>query len=220
MTWTVERLHEDAAAFHARPLPEPVRREVWVCEPTRPALVLGSAQGDDVVDRAACDVAGVDVVRRRSGGGAVLIEPGSLLWVDVLLPAGDPLWDHDIGRAFLWLGEVWVEALAELGVATTAHRGPPIRTGWSDLVCFAGLGPGELTDPLGRKVLGISQRRTRGGARFQCALLGSWEPATLLALLALGSEERSAAAAALADAAAGIGDHLDAALRALLTRLP
>lgn len=203
-----------------RPLPEPLHREVWVGESTRPALVLGSAQRDDVVDRDACARAGVEVVRRRSGGGAVLVEPGSLLWVDVLLPADDPLWEHDVGLAFLWLGEAWAGALADSGAVATVHRGPLVRTRWSDIVCFGGLGSGELTDPTGRKVLGISQRRTRAGARFQCAVLRTWEPAALVALLALTAQEREMATAELAGAAAGLGDRLDRVLPALLDRLP
>lgn len=203
-----------------RPLPEPLHREVWVGESTRPALVLGSAQRDDVVDRDACARAGVEVVRRRSGGGAVLVEPGSLLWVDVLLPADDPLWEHDVGLAFLWLGEAWAGALADSGAVATVHRGPLVRTRWSDIVCFGGLGSGELTDPTGRKVLGISQRRTRAGARFQCAVLRTWEPASLVALLALTAQEREMATAELAGAAAGLGDRLDRVLPTLLDRLP
>jgi lipoate-protein ligase A len=216
----VLRHREDAATFHARPLPDPLRREVWVCESVGTALVLGSAQPDEVVDRVACAGAGIDVVRRRSGGGAVLVEPGSLLWVDVLLPADDVLWDDDVGRAFLWLGEAWAGALADLGGATTVHRGALQRTRWSDLVCFAGLGPGELTDPAGRKVVGISQRRTRAGARFQCAALGAWDPGGLVALLALTSDERDAVGAELASAAAGVGEDLGAVLDAFLQRLP
>lgn len=214
------RHRQDAATFHARRLPDPLRREVWVCDTIGAALVLGSTQRDDVVDRAASAGAGIDVVRRRSGGGAVLVEPGSLLWVDVLLPAGDPLWDDDVGRAFLWLGEAWAGALADLGSIATVHRGALQRTRWSDLVCFAGLGPGELTDSAGRKVVGISQRRTRAGARFQCAALGSWDPSLLLSLLALTPADRSAATAALATAAAGIDADLDALLGAFLQRLP
>lgn len=220
MTWAVERRRESAAAFHARPLPERVERGVWVCEPTGSALVLGSAQRDSDVDLRACAAAGVEVVRRHSGGGAVLVEPASVLWVDVVLPAGDPLWDPDVGRAFLWLGEAWAEALADLGVATTLHRGPMQRSRWSDLVCFAGLGPGELSDASGRKVLGVSQRRTRAGARFQCAVLGAWAPTPLIGLLALAPAEREAAAAELADAAVGLGPLLDRLLPALLPRLP
>jgi lipoate-protein ligase A len=214
------RRREDARTFHARPLPDPLRREVWVSETIGSALVLGSAQRDEVVDRAACADAGIDVVRRRSGGGAVLVDPGSLLWVDVLLPTGDPLWDDDVSRAFLWLGEAWAGALADLGGVATVHRGALQRTRWSDLVCFGGLGPGELTDAAGRKVVGISQRRTRAGARFQCAALGSWDPSLLVSLLALSPADRDAATAELASAAAGIGEDLDALLGAFLERLP
>ena len=50
-----------------------------------------------------------------------------------------------------------------------------VRTTWSDHVCFAGIGGGEVIRD-GRKVVGISQRRTRAGARFQCALYRHWRP--------------------------------------------
>jgi lipoate-protein ligase A len=42
-------------------------------------------------------------------------------------------------------------------------------TAWSELVCFAGLGPGELSLD-GRKLVGLSQRRTRNGIRIQGSL--------------------------------------------------
>ena len=45
---------------------------MWVADPTGPALVLGSAQPESDV-RAGVDI---EVVRRRSGGGAVLVVPG------------------------------------------------------------------------------------------------------------------------------------------------
>lgn len=223
--WRVLRHEEPAGAFHARALPDPARREVWCCDATGPALVLGSAQRDEVVDRAACAAAGIDVVRRRSGGGAVLVEAPLLLWVDVVLPAGDPLWEPDVGRAFLWLGDTWAAALADQGVTTTVHRGALQRSRWSDLVCFAGLGPGELTDASGAKVLGISQRRTRAGARFQCAaMVQPWDPGPLLALLALAPGERDAALADLTPLPGGGGgiDALDRAalLAAFVDRLP
>src|SRR3546814_17233262 len=54
-------------------------------------------------------------------------------------------------------------------------------------VCFAGRGPGEVLRGEA-KVVGIRQRRTRAGARFQCAVPVVWEPALLAALLR--SEER------------------------------
>src|SRR5215211_1485063 len=88
LTWTVSRLSGPAGELHALELPSPPSRHLWLLDATGPALVLGSAQADSTVDRAACDRARVDVVRRRSGGGAVLLVPGEALWIDVILPAG------------------------------------------------------------------------------------------------------------------------------------
>ena len=219
MTWAVERHHESPAAFHARE-PAPGGRAVWVCEPSGPALVLGSTQRTSVVDADACERAGMPVVRRRSGGGAVLVEPGALLWVDVVVPAGDPLWERDVGRAFLWLGDAWRRSLADVGVAASVHRGALRRTRWSDLVCFAGLGPGELTTSRGAKVVGLSQRRTRDVARFQCAVLLRWQPAALVALLALAEATRDDVADELASAATGVAAEAGSLLDAFLRHLP
>ena len=218
MSWAVDVRRESAADFHARPLPQPLERAVWVCEPTGPALVLGSTQRDEVVDQVACRRAGIDVVRRRSGGGAVLVEPDGL-WVDVLLPAADPLADDDVARAFLWLGAAWSAALEAVGVPSAVHQGGLCTTPWSRLVCFGGLGTGEVVDSAGRKLVGIAQRRTRAGARFQCMALGSWEPAGLLGLLSLPSDERAEATSALADVARAVPAPLDALRSAFLAQL-
>jgi lipoate-protein ligase A len=204
-----------AMAFHAREVPEPAMRSVWVGDATGPALVLGSAQADAGVDRVACAAAGVEVVRRRSGGAAVLVVPGELLWVDLVVPVGDELWQDDVGRAFHWVGQAWAEALAALGIDAAVHRGALVRSAWSSTVCFAGLGPGEVTVG-GRKVVGISQRRTRASARFQCAALLAWDPAALVPLLGLPAR----AADELQDVAAGTGVALDPLLAALLRHLP
>jgi lipoate-protein ligase A len=211
VTWSVERSRTSATAFHARDVPDPAVRSVWVCDATGPALVLGSAQSDAGVDRAA----GLPVVRRRSGGGAVLVVPGEVLWVDLVIPAGDPLWHDDVGRAFWWVGEAWAAALAELGVAAQVHQGGQERSAWSRAVCFAGLGPGEVTVS-GRKVVGLSQRRTRAAARFQCAALGVWDPSAIVPLLGLPA----AAADDLAALAAPVGVDLERLLAALLRHLP
>jgi lipoate-protein ligase A len=177
VAWARHRFAGAATDFHARDLPW--ARGVWTFEVDRPALALGSTQPLEVVR----DGAGIEVVRRRSGGGAVLLLPGELLWIDVVLPRGDPLWSDDVGHAAHWLGSVWASALAACGVAAEVHTGPMVRTEWSSLVCFAGRGPGEVFVHA-RKAVGISQRRTRDGARFQCAIHRRWDPATLVGLLA------------------------------------
>ena len=174
--WQIEVDRGTAAAFHARDLPDPVQPMVWWFEVTTSALVLGSSQPMDHVDLAACARRDVDVVRRRSGGGAVLLQAGDVSWVDVVIPRDHPQWNDDVGRAAWWLGERWQVALESVGVDDThVHRGAMVRTEWSDRVCFAGVGAGEVMQG-GAKVVGISQRRTRAGARFQCAVYRVWRP--------------------------------------------
>ncbi|MFT3854862.1 MAG: hypothetical protein QM733_19315 [Ilumatobacteraceae bacterium] len=167
-------------------MPEPAAGErlAWVATPLEPALVLGSAQADDDADRRVADALGVDVVRRRSGGGAVLVVPGEMVWIDLIVTRDDPLWDDDVARAMHWVGEMWVAALGDLGVAGAVHRGPMVRTAWSAQVCFAGTGPGEVLDAAGAKLVGISQRRTRTWARFQTMAHLRWRPELVAALVA------------------------------------
>jgi lipoate-protein ligase A len=204
--WRVEVLRDGIGErLAARPGGE---RTVVVYDVTRPTLVLGSSQSDDAVNWERVRELGVDVVRRRSGGSAVLVEPGAAVWVDVTIPAGDRWWDHDVGRAFHWLGATWAEVLIAGGVLARWHDGAMQRTPWSPWVCFAGLGPGEVTVG-GRKVVGLSQRRTREGALFQCCAALRWEPERLLDLLALGDADRARAAGEIADLATGLGPGID-----------
>ena len=102
LDWVVDRVVGGLAAFHADdPVP---RRSATIVEADRPTLVLGSSQRDDTVDRRVATTLGVDVVRRRSGGGAVLLMPGEFAWIDLVVPAGDPLWSDDVGEAMGWVG--------------------------------------------------------------------------------------------------------------------
>ena len=196
-------------------------RSVRLLQASGPALVLGSAQPAGDGDEAAARAPGVAVVRRRSGGGAVLVNPGSVVWVDLVLPAGDRLWDDDVGRASHWVGRAWAAALAAQGVTgAEVWEGPMRRTAWSGRVCFAGVGPGEVLVE-GAKVVGVSQRRTRRAALFQTAALVRWEPGALLDLLALAPPDRAGAAAELAGVAAGCGERTAGGLfAALVDSLP
>ena len=204
--WRVEILRDcKGERLAARPVGS---RSIVVYDVTRPMLVLGSSQKDDAVDWERVRERDVEVVHRRSGGSAVLVEPGAALWVDITIPADDRWWDHDVGRAFHWLGAVWAEVLIGAGVLASWHDGAMERTPWSPWVCFAELGPGEVTVG-GRKVVGLSQRRTREGALFQCCAALRWEPERLLDLLALNDADRARAAVELANVATGLGPGID-----------
>lgn len=208
--WHVRGSAED---FHARDVGAAAGPEVWRLDVDRPALVLGSRQRDDVVDLDACRSMGVEVVHRRSGGGVVYLEPGETLWVDVFVPRDDDRARDDVRNSMVWMGERWTDALDRVGVTgeSAVHRGAMVDTRWSELICFAGVGPGEvLLD--GRKLVGISQRRTRWGARFQCAVHTRWNPDGLVRLLAAPPPVDDLPAVATLDP--GVVDDLAAALLA------
>ena len=224
MRWEMAREEGSAEDLHRRSAelvssPRAVR-SVRLLEVASPALVLGSAQPFSHVDPSAARAAGIEVVRRRSGGGAVYVSQSAVVWVDVVVPRGDPLWHPDVGMAAWWLGEAWARALSQAGVGgSRVWESAMRRTAWSDRVCFAGTGPGEVL--LGEcKVVGISQRRTRSAALFQTALVVDWDPGRLLDVLALDAAQRRAALDELARAAIGVGAQAaTAAFEALASSL-
>ncbi len=194
--------------------------EVRLLTPVRPALILGSTQSEQVfaLDRLHAD--GVDLVQRRSGGGAVWMDPITTLWIDITIARDDALWRADVGQAFYWLGRVWAAAITQLGVdKVEVHEGPTISGPWSKLVCFGGLGAGEVT-VAGRKVVGISQRRTRIGALFQSAALIEWNPEAILAALNLDPAQRRRAESDLSQRAAATGVGHAMLTESFLANLP
>ncbi len=187
--------------------------------PLDSALVLGSAQpAGTVTSRAGGDIG---IVRRRSGGGAVLVEPEASVWIDVVIGRYDPLWDDDVNRAPMWLGQVWASALASLGVtgAEVCRRYDP--GAWGRVACFASRGPGEVV--IGEaKAVGVAQRRTRTTARFQTLSYLRWTPDELVARLSVPPEQSDELREALASAASPIPagtEHVRAAFLEALVAL-
>ncbi len=166
-----------ASEQHGRDLP--AERSVWNVDIIGPAIVLGSRQTEAELDLDACAEAGIEIVRRRSGGGMVYLVPGNHIWLDVVIPKADTLWNDDVGRASWWLGDAWLAAIESLGVTGAHVHREQMTTGeHGDLVCFAGVGPGEVmfhgATGVEAKVVGISQRRTQELARFQCTMYLQW----------------------------------------------
>ena len=106
----------------------------------------------------------------------MLAAPGRQVWVDVFLPTGDVLAEPDVAKSFLWLGDAFARAIAKV-LGTSAEdarvavcRAPVRGMPWSKVLCYVGLGAGEVT-VAGRKVVGMSQRRDRSGAWIQAMAL-------------------------------------------------
>ncbi len=143
---------ESADRFHGRDLLSDPTPRVVVCRSDAPALVLGSVQRSFIVDAGADDPRFADVT-------------------------------GDVGKSMHWMGTRIRVALEHVGVDDVAiHDSPMVCTDWCRLVCFAGIGPGEVVRG-DRKLVGISQRRTRIGSRFQCAVHTRWNPELLVSLL-------------------------------------
>ena len=176
-SWRFIHLRDSAEAVHARELP--AERAIWRASISESAVVLGSKQNLDIVNQTSCQKDDISVVHRRSGGGVVVLQADAHLWIDFVVPRDDELWRDDVGESMWWVGELWADALAMCEIADRdqlrVHRGGLERSSLSDLVCFGGLGPGEVTLH-GEKVVGISQRRTREMARFQCVVHQRWSP--------------------------------------------
>lgn len=179
-SWRIEHLHGSAADLHAREM-SGVRSATFFSADA-PTLVLGSSQPAESVDDAAVQRLGVATCRRRSGGGGVLLWPDEFVWLDVEIPPDDPLWREDVGAAAWWVGDLWREALAPFTSPATVHRRGMVHTPWSTAVCFTGIGPGEVLIGAA-KLVGVSQRRTRIGARFQTMVHLHWRPELMAALV-------------------------------------
>ena len=200
-----------AAPFDVEQFRSEPHRLVAVRDVARPTLVLGSTQRSDVVDSAALEARGVELVRRRGGGGAVYLGPGrgAQLWVDAWIPRHDPLWAPDVTTAAEWVGAWWADALAALGHGGAdeleIHTGRSVPGELGELVCFAGRGPGEVFHA-GRKLVGVTQWRARQGALFSSCAYRCWDPAPLVELFAARVGDRAELTGRLQATAVGLAE--------------
>jgi lipoate-protein ligase A len=170
MEWGRHDWTGTAADFHAMELP--YERALWWCNVETPTVILGSTQSVDDVNQNSADESGVLVSRRRSGGGAVFVHPSDSVWIDITISRDDPLWKDDVAQSMLWLGEFFVEALSPW-VQANVYR-DSFSTGVDGrVVCFSSSSPGEVFVGA-NKLVGISQRRGREGARFRHWRPGEW----------------------------------------------
>jgi lipoate-protein ligase A len=137
-----------------------------VCPPTirfygwtPPCLSLGRNQPVGDADLAACQAAGVDVVRRPTGGRAILHTDE--LTYSVTLLSGDPRAAGGVGESYRRLSEGLLAGLRCLGVEAVQALGQRKPASGLTAICFETPSDYEITAG-GRKLIGSAQWRSRG----------------------------------------------------------
>lgn len=122
-----------------------------------PWLSLGDGQPCPPKRLAACRSAGVGVVRRPTGGRAVL-HGGDLTYA---LAASEDFFPVGLTASYRLVADALLEAMRSLGVSVQ-RSGPASSGPGASFDCFARPAPDELCSG-GRKLAGSAQRRSAGG---------------------------------------------------------
>lgn len=136
-------------AFLAEGVPT-VRLYGW-----RPATVsLGRSQTEADIDASLARSWGMDVVRRATGGGAILHNEAEVTYA-VILPLDHPGLPRDISGSFSFLSQGVVIALRELGIPAQIESVPDNTR---ETLCYVRK-QGTNVMANGRKISGGAQRR-------------------------------------------------------------
>ncbi|HET9015348.1 MAG TPA: hypothetical protein VFN57_07115 [Thermomicrobiaceae bacterium] len=173
---TESLLHSVATGAH--PL---VRVYSWV----EPTVFIGVGEPAADVDRGRCEALGVPIVRRLSGGTAVL-HGREWISVELIARSGTAPVPSDVLGAYRAFAEPIATALSRLGIVTRrvgieearAHAVEPAVAA----ACFAGLAPYELTGH-GRKLVGLAQVRKRDAVILHAAVGLRFDAEALAAVL-------------------------------------
>ena len=139
---------------------------------TEPCLVLGSNQSlRSEVDLEAAAGLGFGVVRRMSGGGTMMVQPGGVITYSLYLP------EAAIGR------HSFIESFAALDAfAVSALRGIGVDAGYRPI--------NDIVSPLG-KIAGSAQARRRGAILHHTTIAVRLDPALVPRLIRIGRPARS-----------------------------
>jgi lipoate-protein ligase A len=152
-----------------------------------PCLSLGRNQPAAEADRSACQAAGVDLVRRPTGGRAILHTDE--LTYSLALCQDDPRATGDVTASYRRLSEGLLAGLRRLGVAAVQAVGQQPPAAELHAVCFETPSNYEIVAS-GRKLVGSAQWRSRGGVLQHGSLPLHGDLTRVVDYLAFGDEER------------------------------
>jgi len=145
-----------------------------------PAISLGYAQAlDERIDLEAARALGVDLVRRPTGGSAILHEGPELeLTYSVAAAAGDFPGADDLLASYRFIGAALAAGLMDLGVPVDLVPARPSDPAAMPAFCFARTASYEL-EVEGKKLVGSAQRRRGAGLLQHGSVLLGADPARL-----------------------------------------
>jgi lipoate-protein ligase A len=169
-------LRDETLLSEVGPGDEPVQRW-WVA--ASPAVVVGLGLRHrlaSIVDFERCRASGVDVLDRRAGGGAVLVDEHMLCGA-ICVPIAQVA--SDLTESYRWLSDYLLGAApgrrvevaeARADVAALRARDDPVSKVLL-CTCYGALSPHEIVDSEARKLVGLAQIRRRHAALFQVGIL-------------------------------------------------
>src|SRR5919109_2759554 len=141
-----------------------------------PAVSLGYAQSiEREIDLRQCTALGIDVVRRPTGGRAVLHDHE--VTYSLVISAHDPRVTAGILAAYLTISRALIRGLSYLGVTAELlplRRGVPLPSDQASAVCFATPSSYEVAVG-GRKIIGSAQRRAHDVIMQHGSIPLSWD---------------------------------------------
>ena len=173
----------------------------------RPAcLSLGYFQPYAVVDGEACTASGVGVVRRPTGGRAILHDRE--LTYSVALPLATLGGDRGVEPTYFRLSQALLEGLRASGAWVTLARAEPEPGSGHSPACFDRASAHEILLE-GRKVVGSAQVRRAGALLQHGSILFDPQVDALLQCLRLNPGERDRWQASMVKEIAGLEGHCE-----------
>jgi lipoate-protein ligase A len=134
---------------------------------------------ETIVDTTRCERDGVQVLERSAGGGALLLDPRTMLCGAVALPIAAV--DPDVTESYRWLSDLLLAALAipearRVEIDEARHNMTALRQSTDPVsqalltTCYGALSPYEIVVD-SKKLVGLAQVRRRDAALFQFGVL-------------------------------------------------
>jgi lipoate-protein ligase A len=177
--------------------PPALRLYLW----DRPSLSIGCFQKISDIDTVYCDKKGYPVVRRQTGGRAILHD--SELTYSFSASADSPRFNGSLLENYAVISRALLLALKLKGIEAEASFNRNRGSSQRHPSCFRAVSYGEITVG-GRKLIGSAQKRHKDGFLQHGSILFSFDPGELCRVLGQNNEDSFIDIGAINDYASGI----------------